>query len=61
MYNFFKGRKLSLFGIVIVVIVAFFAPYINPNIGHKQTMLMVIMFVLFVIFLDIIYKRGDKK
>lgn len=57
MHDFFKGRKLSAFGIVVVSVVAIFAPYINPEISHNQTLLMLLLFVLFVIVLDIIYKR----
>jgi Ca2+/Na+ antiporter len=57
MRKFFKGRKLSILGCIVVGVVAIFAPYINPEIEHNQSILMFILFVLFVVVLEIIYKR----
>lgn len=59
MHDFFKRRKLSIWGIVIVGIVALFAPYINSEINHTQTILMLLLFVLFIVLLEFIYKKKN--
>jgi hypothetical protein len=61
MRKFFRERKLSILGTVVVGFAALFAPNINPEIEHKQTIMMFILFILFVLLLEIFYKGRNKK
>lgn len=54
MRNFLKVRKLSFIGTLIVGAFAIVAPYINPEITHRQTLMLLALFIIFVIAVDLI-------